>query len=163
MHGAWKSAWALLIAGIQARACENRDADIITTLLSLGYTVSGCDDAQIMLFCQHDSFGPVVQASCPVTCGSCCLDDDLGLASAVASVSMALVGVTVPGLSCSTVSCAGEIVPFFCPKTCNGCQDVRSQNFSWRFYDSVDLRSAIIRYGPTVAPWKQSPRAPPKN
>jgi hypothetical protein len=49
--------------------CADDDARAIALASGVGITIGGCADGQS--FCEHPKYGSTLQATCPVTCGSC--------------------------------------------------------------------------------------------
>jgi len=49
--------------------CADDDDGMIALASGVGYTISGCADAES--FCEYAAYGSAVQATCPSTCGSC--------------------------------------------------------------------------------------------
>jgi len=49
--------------------CADDDAQIIAVASGLGYNISGCADQ--VSFCSDGTYGNLLQASCPATCGLC--------------------------------------------------------------------------------------------
>jgi hypothetical protein len=121
--GAWSgtiSFYEFTCGGATPAPCGDDDATLIALAGGAGYTVGGCAD--VKAFCEHEAYGSVVQATCPVTCGLCtpCADDD---AEAVSLASGH--GITISGCAAVMSFCNhgtyGSVVQATCPATCGSC------------------------------------------
>jgi hypothetical protein len=100
--------------------CADNDAKIIQLASGAGVMVSGCAD--VKSFCEHPTYGSVVQETCPPSCGLCtlCADDDAKIVMLASSV-----GLTISGCAQVTSFCGhpmyGDTVIATCPASCGKC------------------------------------------